>query len=109
MLDLQDITRELIEFVQSSTDDDLIDSLSHAIAILIPRGSRNQLVSLTKEPVWDGDLISKSDRDYFVSLGLVKKIIYLDKGCGYQAAVFPANLIVKHYYEDSKHRFLVRE
>lgn len=106
---VSDLITELVGLTKKSRDDDYNLEVSKAIAVLIPRETRNQLVQLTKKPVWDGDLISKSDRDYLVGVGLAAKIINLDAGNGYQSAVFPANEVVKFYYEDSEHRFLVRE
>ena len=49
---------------------------------------------LFQGPVYDGNIISKSDRNYLISVGLAVRVCYLGEQ-GYTAATYPAFTVFK--------------
>lgn len=47
---------------------------SHIVACLLPKRLHEQLRQLINGPVWDGDVLSKADRNELISLGLAMRV-----------------------------------
>lgn len=72
-----------------------------AIALLFPKNLVEQLEQLIKGPVWDGDVISKADRETLFEIGLAIRVCA--KGTqGYTGATYTAWSILREIKENAK-------
>ena len=68
------------------------------IAEVFPKNLKEQLNQLVNGPVWDGDIISKNDRDRLLYIGLAIRICYKGEQ-GYTGAPYISYLILKELNE----------
>jgi hypothetical protein len=71
------INEIITALVELSNDDkyDYFDTV-HAIALIFPKHLIEQLTQLVNGPVWDGDVISKADRNILFKMGIVTRVCY---------------------------------
>jgi len=89
MLETIKLLVEIAEF----NDDDYFE-ICKAIAIILPCNLKEQLKQLIANPVWDGDVISKTARDALLDLNLAVKVCAKGEQ-GYTAAKPIAYTILK--------------
>ena len=69
---INDVVRHLVDLAGS--DDDNYFDVVHAIALIFPKNLIEQLQQLVKGPIWDGDIISKSNRGELFDMGLAIRV-----------------------------------
>lgn len=87
-----EIIRELVE--QSRTSDESYFDICKAIALIIPKVLSEQLEQLVNGPVWDGDVISKSERGVLFDMGLAIRVCHKGEQ-GYTGANYTAFSVLK--------------
>lgn len=87
-----EIIRELVD--QSRTSDDSYFDICKAIALIFPKNIAEQLEQLVNGPVWDGDIISKSDRSVLFDMGLAIRVCHKGEQ-GYTGATYTAFSILR--------------
>lgn len=85
----------LIEVIKrASVAQDAYFQYEHVIAVSIPKEIRNQLDQLVNGPVFDGDVIAKSQRDYLIDIGLAVRVCVKGED-GFTGATYLASTVNK--------------
>ena len=87
-----DFVKKLIAYADGS--DEGYFEAAHLIACLLPKKLHEQLFQLVNGPVYDGDVISKSDRNYLMNLGLAVRVCKSGEQ-GYTGATYTAYSVNK--------------
>lgn len=93
----------LIESANNCPSDDYFKHVDMA-ALVFPMEFEEQLSQLVKNPTWDGDVISKSDRDYLLDIGLAVKVC-ADGEQGYTAANYIGYTVLKRIENLTKEKY----
>lgn len=64
--------KNLVEIAESEKAD-YFDTV-HAIALVFPANLREQLTQLVSGPIWDGNIINKSDRAELFDMGIAIRV-----------------------------------
>lgn len=91
-----EIIKELV--LRANTDCNIYFEYCEAIALILPKRLREQLTQLVNGPVWDGDIISKSNRADLFDLGLAIRVCCKGQQ-GYTGAPYIAAAIANHWKE----------
>lgn len=86
------IIRELVD--QSRTSDESYFDICKAIALIMPKALTEQLEQLVNGPVWDGDVISKSERGELFDMGLAIRVCCKGEQ-GFTGATYTASTVLK--------------
>lgn len=95
---LNDIIKELV--VMAEAQDDNYFEIAEAIAKLFPKNLKEQLVQLVNGPVWDGNIISKTDRGELFRMGLAIRVCCKGEQ-GYTGATYTGYSVAKHFNKPS--------
>ena len=69
--------------------------MAHVIAAaLLPKRLHEQLRQLVNGPIWDGDVISKADRNELIDLGLAMRVCHKGEQ-GHTGATYLAHTVMK--------------
>jgi len=69
---INDVVRYLVD--SQKTEEDNYFEIVHAIALIFPKNLIEQLQQLVKGPIYDGDIISKSNRSELFDMGLAIRV-----------------------------------
>lgn len=92
MTNRTEIIRELVD--QARTAEESYFDICKAIALIFPKEIIEQLEQLVNGPVWDGNVISKSDRGVLFDMGLAIRVCCKGEQ-GYTGATYTAYTILK--------------
>lgn len=87
-----EIIRELVDQVE--TAEESYFDICKAIALIFPKEIIEQLEQLVNGPVWDGNVISKSDRGVLFDMSLAIRVCCKGEQ-GYTGATYTAFTILK--------------
>lgn len=93
-IDINGVIRLLI--IQAEADDDIYFEYCRAIALIFPNRLIPQLKQLADGPIWDGDIISKSDRGELFDMGIAIRVCCKGEQ-GYTGAKYIAHTILYEY------------
>lgn len=88
----QKFLKEIIK--RGSKSDDGYFTYAHLTAVLLSKKYHDSLFQLHNGPVWDGDVSSKSERDYLISIGLATRVCVGGQQ-GYTGTVYFAHTVIK--------------
>ena len=66
--------RSLVDLERSKAGGELYFEIVEAIALIFPLCLKEQLRQLVNGPVWDGDVMSKSDRGILFEMGIATRV-----------------------------------
>lgn len=66
--------RSLVDLEASPAGSDLYFEIVEAIALIFPKCIKEQLQQLVNGPIWDGNIISKSDRGILFEMGIATRV-----------------------------------
>lgn len=92
MMTKKEFLKELIE--QATSADDGYFHYAHLAACLLDKRLHEQLEQLVNGPIWDGDIICKSNRGELFELGLAIRVCHKGEQ-GYTGATYFAYSVLK--------------
>lgn len=97
-----EIIKGLVDMADADGDDRYFE-IVHAIALIFPQAMVEQLRQLVNGPIWDGDIINKSDRGYLFAVGLAIRVCCKGEQ-GYTGATYTAYSVAKKIAEIDKNK-----
>lgn len=88
--------KELVE--RGRIAEDGYFEFAHLVACHLPKRLHEQLAQLINGPVYDGDVVSKSDRDELIDLGLATRIC-CKGGQGHTGAIYFAKPVLDKIHD----------
>jgi len=91
-----DFLKSIIEVGQCA--DEGYFQFAHIVAVLLDKRLHESLNQLINGPIWDGDLISKSNKEELIYLGLALRVCHKGNQ-GYTGATYFAYTVMKRAKE----------